>query len=555
MVVSKSETAADEGGNSGSGLSSAAVRAQLERVLASDGLSKSPRMKNFLRFVVSETLAGRAHQLKEYNIAIEVFDRDDSFDPKTNAVVRVEASRLRRRLREYSLGPGQADPIQIELPAGRYVPVFRCRAGGGEHGAGAVPEADAGADTPLALPDKPSIAVLPFATLGGDPEQEYFADGIAEDLITALSRSRWLFVTARNSTFAYKGQAVDVKRVGREMGVRYVVEGSVRRAGNRIRVSAQLIDATTGNHLWADRFDRELEDIFVLQDEITDTIAAAIEPEVGTAERERAVRRPPESLEAWGLYQRGLDHMYRFTAADSDNAKRLFRLAADADPRFASPLGALAYVGFLDFVLGFTDDPERTLAEAVAAGRAGVARDDKDPMAHFGLGRAFSLAGNLESAISELAIAVELNPNFALAYLGLGSALSFSGRYREAIDALDVAIRLSPHAPILWTMEPLRALARIELAQYEDAVADARLACRHPNTSFWSYLTLASALSHLGRDQEVADARTALFELWPDFSMARFAKMVRFDPVLTARWREGLRRAGFVFPDDSATPG
>ncbi|MDP6515255.1 MAG: hypothetical protein QF926_01350 [Alphaproteobacteria bacterium] len=455
--MKKSETASDEIGKPGSGLSSAAVRDQLDRVLASDNFSKSPRMTNFLRFVVSESLTGNAHRLKEYLIAVEVFDRDESFDPKTSAVVRVEASRMRHRLREYFLGPGHDDPIHIELPPGSYVPQFRMRVAGSEDGAAGSLAAVADSGTPLALPDKPSIAVLPFASLGDDPQQEYFADGIAEDLITALSRVHWLFVTARNSTFTYKGRAVDVKRVGHEMGVRYVVEGSVRQARNRIRISAQLIDAITGNHLWADRYDRELEDIFVLQDEITETIAAAIEPELGTAERERAVRRPPESLEAWGLYQRGLDLMYRFTAEDNQEARRLFRLAADADTRFASPLGALAYIGFLDFVLGFTESPEQTIAEAVAAGRASVARDDKDPMAHFGLGRAMSLTRNLESAISELAIAIELNPNFALAYLGLGAALSLAGRYREAIDALDVAIRLSPHAPILWTMEHMRA--------------------------------------------------------------------------------------------------
>ena len=503
----------------------------------SDGFERSPRMARFLRFVVSETLAGNASRLKEYVIAVEAFDRDTSFDPKTNAVVRVEASRLRHRLREYALGPGRGDAIHITLPPGSYVPCFQS--------ATQVPEIR----DLLALPDKPSIAVLPFTNLGDDPEQGYFADGIAEDLITALSRIHWLFVTARNSTFTYKGRAVDVKQVGREMGVRYVVEGSVRRAQDRIRVSAQLIDASTGSHLWAKRFDREMEDIFALQDEITETIAAALEPEIGTAERERAVRRPPESLKAWGLYQHGLDRMYEFSAEGNRQATRLFGLAATGDPRFAAPLGAMAYVGFLDHVLGYRNDHDQTKADALAAGRGGVARDDKDPMAHFGLGRAFSLTRQIENAISELAIATELNPNFAFAYLGMGHALSLAGRNHEAIAALDTAIRLSPHDPILWTMENLRAVAHLEIGEFEKAVADAKLACRHPNTSFWSYLTLASGLSRLGQEQEVAEARSVLFDFWPEFSMSDFAKMVPFDPSTWPNWRDGLHNAGFVFPD------
>jgi adenylate cyclase len=535
--VTRSENASEQGV---SPVSPNAVRAQMERVLSADGFKRSPRMAGFLRFVVSETLAGNADRLKEYVIAVEVFGRDASFDPNTSAVVRVEASRLRHRLQEYFLGPGRDDPIHIALPPGSYVPRFKT----GSRREQRVP----GSGVPLPLPDKPSIAVLPFTNIGDDAEQGYFADGIVEDLITALSRINWLFVTARNSTFTYKGRAVDVRQVGSEMGVRYVVEGSVRRAGGQIRVSAQLIDATTGNHLWAHNLDRDMGDIFALQDEITDMIAGAIEPELGAAERARAVRRPPESLEAWGLYQRGLDHMYRFTSEDNREARRLLGLAAAADVRFAPPLGALAYVRFLDFILGFTDDPERARAEAVAAGRAAVARDGKDAMARFGLGRALKLTGDIESALSELTIALELNPNFALAHLGFGMALFITERYHEAIEALDIAIRLSPHDPVLWTMESARAMALIEIGEDEHAVSDARAACRHPNTSFWAYLTLSSALANLGRDAEVEKARDALFESWPDFSMSAFANMMPLPPAATRRWREGLHKAGFDFP-------
>ncbi len=262
-----------------------AVRAQMARVLASEGFARSPRLSEFLRFIVAETLAGKGDRLKEYVIAVEVFERDASFDPKTNAVVRVEANRLRHRLQEYFLGAGRDDPLRIALPPGGYMPEFSVPVAYGK--------------TPPALPGKPSSAVLPLAVIGGEREQEYFADGMAEDLITALSRIRWLFVIARNSSFAYRGTSPDIRQVGIDLGVRYVVEGSVRKEGKRVRISAQLINAQNSSHVWAERYDRELEDIFAVQDEITERIVAAIELEVSEAERERARRKATENLDAW----------------------------------------------------------------------------------------------------------------------------------------------------------------------------------------------------------------------------------------------------------------
>ena len=543
-LMKPSRTASDDAGQTRTGLFSTAVQEQLRRVVASDSFRNSRSMTNLLRFVVSQTLAGNEHRLKEYVIAVEVFDRDKSFDPRTNAVVRVEASRLRHRLREYFLGPGRGDPIQIELPAGSYVPQFRTAPARAKRAAKPTCVAVPPWEASLALPDRPSILVLPFVFLGEDQRRQCVADGIAEELTIALSRTHWLHVSARNSAFAHKGRAADVGHVVRNLGVRYALEGSVRQVGNRIRVFARFIDAITGNVLSARRYDRELDDSFVLEEEIAQRIAAAVQLELAAAERERAMRRPPQSLDAWGLYQRGVAHMHRFTSEDSRRAKQLFRRAAAADPQFASPLGALAYVAFLDFVLGFTDAPGETIADAVLAGRAALARDDKDPMGHFGLGRAMSLAGKLGSAMRELEIAIELNPNFAPAYLGVGGALSLAGRHREAIDALDIAIGLSPGDPMLWTMENMRALSHIEVAEFDDAVEDGRLACRHPNTVPWSYLTLISALSNLDREAEAREVRDALFERWPDFSLSRFRRTVPFDPATVPNWREGLRRAG-----------
>ncbi len=313
-----------------------------------------------------------------------------------------------------------------------------------------VPEAAPGGARALPLPKKPSIAVLPFDNMSGDPEQEYFADGISEDLITALSKIRWFFVIARNSTFTYKGQAVDVKQVAKDLGVRYVLEGSVRKAGNRVRITAQLIDATTGRHVWAERYDRELADIFELQDEMAQTIAGAIEPELGAAERERAARKAPENLDAWETCQRGLWHMWRFTKTDVAEARRLLRRAREIDTNFASAYANESYTHYLDVIVGHAESPDDSIAAGLAVGKTAVALDDKDPVGYFALGRIFMLRGEHDTSIAELETALSLNPSFAQAHHGLGFALALSGRLEEGAEALDSALRLSPRGPLTW---------------------------------------------------------------------------------------------------------
>ncbi len=359
-------------------LSADAIRAQMEKVLTSSELRQSRRMQDFLRFIVSETLAGREDRLKEFSIAVEVFGRESSFDPKTSSIVRVEASRLRRRLREYSLAAGKGDQIHIGLPPGTYTPTFTLIESIGDDAAPPQAADSAEVEPRSASLDKPAIAVLPFANVSGDAEQEVFADGLAEDLITALSRIRWLFVIARNSTFTYKGGVVDVKQVSRQMGVRYVLEGSVRRSRDRVRVSAQLVDATTGIHIWAETFDRKLIELFELQDEITQRIAGTLEPELEHYERERALRKPPESLDAWESYQRGLWHMFRANAEDNLAAQRLFRLATESDPRFSLAYAGLAYSHTMDVPYGYGKSSENSLALAIAAAERAVALDDRE---------------------------------------------------------------------------------------------------------------------------------------------------------------------------------
>ena len=412
---------------------------------------------------------------------------------------------------------------------------------------GATPEAE-----------RPSIAVLAFENLSGDPEQEYFADGIAEDLITELSRLRWLFVISRNSTFAYKGQSPDVRRVGKELGVRYVVEGSVRKGGERVRITAQLIDAATGKHIWAERYDRDLSDIFALQDEITETLVAALQAEVGEFERERAHRKPPDSLDAWESYQRGLWHLWQINAKDMAEARRLFQRAGDLDPNFAQAFAALGYTLFLQVVFSYADSPLEDLELALRLANKAVALDDKEAMAHLALGRVQTLRGEYDAAIAELRTAIDLNPSSALARHGLGLALMLTGQLDEAISELDEAIRLTPRDPYVWAFYAYRAWASVLLGDYEAAVEDARRAIRHPAANFWPHGFLASALALVGRREEAKIALDKLLELKPDFSPDGFmAVLSPLNPEalrpLLKTWIDGLRKAGLDIPDEPAT--
>ncbi len=267
---------------------------------------------------------------------------------------------------------------------------------------------------------RPAIAVLPFDNLSGDPEQEYFADGIAEDLITRLSSWRWFPVIARNSSFSYKGKSVDVRQVSRELGVRYVVEGSVRKAGNRVRVSAQLIDATTGHHLWAERYDRELEGIFELQDEITETIVVSLEPAMDKVERERALRQDPRNLQAWDCVQRGWWHMFQFAKDDNLKARSYFLKASELDPHFSSPFSGLALSHYLDVTYQWSESPAQSLASIYQAAEKAVSLDDNDAIAHYARGLACWTMGEYEQGIVEAERGIALNPSYAHSYSGQG---------------------------------------------------------------------------------------------------------------------------------------
>ncbi len=401
---------------------------------------------------------------------------------------------------------------------------------------------------PLALPDKPSIAVLPFDNMSGDPEQEYFADGIAEDVITALSRFRSLFVIARNSSFTYKGRAVDITQVASELGVRYVVEGSVRKAGNRVRITAQLIDAATGNHLWADRFDGNLDDVFDLQDQITEQIVVAVEPEIGARERDRARRKPPESLDAWALVQRGLSHFYRINETDRAEAIRLFREAISLDPEFAAAHAYLAYTlrASRSVALGDAEDDAKAAASARAAAERAVSLDSNEPMAHLALGRVHIFAGETEMAIGEMRTAIAINPNLAWGHHGLGYAYYYSaGQAEQALPHLDAALRFSPRSPLLWSILIIKGSALRVLGRNDEAIEHCRRACQFPDSGFMPQLNLAAALAEAGQNSEARTATEKAMRLQPALSISFLrGRRPGGDETIAKSFLDSLRKAG-----------
>jgi len=399
---------------------------------------------------------------------------------------------------------------------------------------------------PLPLPDKPSIAVLPFANMSSDPEQEFFADGIAEDVITALSRYPSLFVIACNSSFTYKSRAVDVKEVGRELGVRYVLEGSLRKSGNHIRVTAQLVEAETGKHVWADRYDRDLADIFAVQDEITEAVTTAVAPAIAYAERHRAARRSPDSHDTWSAYQRGLWHLSKATPEDNKAAQQCFRESIALHANFSGGQSGLALAQMQESGLFAT----RPVAEArisikTLALRA-VASDEGDAEAHACLSWALNFDGDYDGALAEARRALTISPNLASAHRALGTTLIFSGEPRQGLVALQTSIRLDPRDPLLpWHLNRV-AIAHYFARDYEAAVDAARRVIRlYPDFPL-IYRWLAAALGQAGRADEARDALNKAIAIGSgSFDMYVRARVPWHRAEDYEHMLEGLRKAGW----------
>ncbi len=395
-----------------------------------------------------------------------------------------------------------------------------------------------------ATSDRPAIAVLAFENMSEDPEQEYFCDGISEDILTALSKVKWFFVIARNSSFSYKGRAVHTKQIAEELSVRYLVEGSVRKEGARVRITAQLNDAATGSHVWAERYDRQLTDVFAVQDEITTAIVAAIEPQIYAAEHFRARRKPPNSLDAWDLVMRALSHYWRVTRQDQWMAQELLEKAIAIDPNYGQALSVLASSHMRGVHLGWADlSTAAPVAERAALKAVDVAGDDA--WARTALGSVYFSTSRLDDAISEFELALQLNPNFCMAYGYYALALCYCGRTQDAYEAAQRAIRHSPRDPSLAIYFGVAAYARFMDRRYDEAIALAREAVRQRGDLTGAYRVLTVAAGMAG---DLDTARAALQELrraQPGISLAWIASQLpwKFDAD-REHYMEGFRRAG-----------
>jgi TolB-like protein len=398
----------------------------------------------------------------------------------------------------------------------------------------------------LALPDKPSIAVLRFMNLSGDPEQEYFADGVVDDIISALSRIRWLFVVARNSSFTYEGRAVNVKQVGRELGVRYVLEGSVRKTANRVRITGQLIDATTGGHLWADRFEGTLGDIFELQDQLTENVVGAIAPQLERAEIERAKRKPTESLDAYDCYLRGMANLHQGTREAIKEALPLFYKAIQFDPDFASAYAMAAWCHLWRKIHGWMTDRSQEVAEGARLARRAVDLGKDDAVALARSGSALShFGGDLDSCIALLDRALVLNPNLAAAWFLGGFVRVWHGEPDDAIERFTRAMRLSPLDPEMYRMQAGMAVAHLFAGRFDAASSWAEKASRDLPSFLLPASIIAASHALAGRTDEGRRAMDHLRQLDPALRISNLTDWLPIHrPEDLATFADGLRRAG-----------
>ncbi len=540
--------------NSRSEEEAVAIRAQLERVLASDNFASGDRQCRFLRYVVESTVDGNASQLNQFAVGIEVFDRDETFDPSTDAVVRVEAGRLRAKLAEYYSSAGVNDRVLIGLPKGGYVASIEFRPDLSSQNAetsstrsvnnrlaiaaliasvifasvyfgffynpasrsqlnetnasatflnGGQPQT---ANSGTAVP--PAIAILPFENMSDDSEQEYFSDGITEDIITDLSIVSGMTVIARHSTFVYKGRPVAIRNVGKDLGVRYVLEGSVRRSGNQIRITAQLIDAETESHIWAERYDRELEDVFTVQDDVTRKIVESLQVSLTEFENQNLGHRRTENLQAYDYLMRAQEQFYTFTPAGVAASIKLLQQSIELDPTYADAMAWKSRALVYAFVSGLENSEVDTIEPALDLARQAIKLDQSLAMAHASLAWALRWDSRNDDASSAIEVAIGLNPNFADAYLWKSMILSTDVRGDESIAAVRRGMHLNPNYGVTYIFALGRAHFvagdyEIALQQFERGIIR--------NPSFVpNHIYKLFALERLGHAAELESARVSL---------------------------------------------
>ena len=566
-----------------------AIREQLVRILNSGPFHQSQRRQRFLEYLVNETLAGRGERLKAYNVALEVFERPETFDPITDPLVRIEAARLREKLREYYGTEGQSDAIHIDLPKGTYAPLIEFRGGKQQVkgvskrrvrwqitvpalalilllGAGGAwltrdlwgPAPEGATEHPVpGMPEGPAIAVLPFANLSDDPKQEYFSDGLTEDLMTALSRaSSDLRVLARNTTFQYKGKAVDVPKLGRELGARYVLEGSVRRADDGLRVTAQLIDTQTGAHVWADRFDRKMADIFLVQDEIVSQIVAKIAGGYGVIdinEARSAAHKSPQEIQAYDLVLRAHGVMlWEWNRANYRLAKELLLQAIALDPLNARAHRELAYLATIGRVFRFDDMPV-PLQEITAQAAKAVQLDPADARARMVAATAYFFDKQLDLFEREAQQAIALAPYDGEILAVLGSLMAHIGQRERGVALAKKAYALNADAAIGWYQETVYYDYYLN-GDYERALEFRRL---HPDQqAIYAYIEYIPVYGQLGRKQEAQENWRKLLADVPGWTAESFEAWyhlwnMRDEDI--AKLMDGVTKSGVL--EAEAKPG
>jgi adenylate cyclase len=503
-----------------------AVREQLGRILQSSPFLHARRRQRFLEYIVNETLAGRGERLKGYSIAQEVFDRSDAFDPNVDPIVRVEAARVRDKLREYYEADGRNDPIRIDLPKGSYTPQIEFRETAPTepllaHGTPSDARTDAtGSPTAMTSIDaKPSIAVLPFVNMSAKRADDYLSDAITENIITALSRFRDLAVVASHSVFSYKGKGGRIPEIARELGVRFVLEGSVQKSKERVTITAQLIDGGTGAHLWAERFDRAYGDLLAVLDEVTEHIVGRLGSpytgRVGKAWRGLAGGGTPRKLQAYDHLLAGLDIFDDYVPGCMAKARACFFKAIELDPTFGKAYAKVAFSHILDAWLGWSADVAHSVAEAQKYATLAITRDDDESWGHWAVGSYSIFVGQHERAIAAYRRALQLNPNDPDLMADFGACLTWAGRSQEAVEIVHKAMQINPHYPEWWLMNVGQiyfdarryeeAVSALESVQELNAVAN----CLYLGASHAALGNLDRARAAIARAREI-DARLSV---------------------------------------------
>jgi adenylate cyclase len=528
-----------------------AIRDQLSTVLDSALFAHAERLGRFLKFVVDETLDGRADRLNQYPIAIEVFDRDETFDPAIDAIVRVEAGRLRSKLIEYYAELGCDDPIRIELPKRTYAATFHHRSGSDAQNSAV----QANFDREIFSRDdlnksvnltKPILAILPFVNMSPDPEQEYFADGVTEDLITDLSMLAGISVISRQSTFAYKSSSVTVQQVCRDLGANLVLEGSVRKVGNKVRITAQLIEGSNGQHLWAERYDRDFKNIFDIQDEVNQKIISACSLKLSDSERRKLERRGTDVIDAHDYLLRGIKETQVNTMEGSARARYCFESSLELDPEYAAAYARLAINYIFRWIQHWNKSEKETLDKGLEFALKAVAIDNQLALAHAALCWAYLWqGGEHDKAIAEGKLALELDPDDVVALERLALIMIFAGNAESGLPLIEKARRLNPNQ----SYEFPRGIARFMMSDYSGAIEMLQSDFdQHPNF-IPSGLYLAASHALVGSRSEAEASVAEILKVSPDYQLSKEFLRHFKNQDDRVRFVTGLRQAGLLLQE------